>query len=249
MSDQKRVLIAGESWFVYETHVKGFDTFYTSKYEEGVGYLRDALEEKGFDVTYMPNHLVPEHFPFTLEELQAYDCVILSDIGSNTFLLPMPVFEKGEKRPNRLALIRDYVNAGGGFLMMGGYMAFSGIDAKARYGMTPIADILPVKCLDIDDRMEHPEGIVPTVVKEHEAIRGLPKEWPYFLGYNKTLPIPEGDVLMEIDGDPFIAVRDYGKGRTAVFTSDCAPHWGSPAFVDWDYYATIWESLLNYICQ
>lgn len=248
MSDKKKILIAGESWFVYETHVKGFDAFYTSKYEEGVGFLRDALEKSGYTVTYMPNHLVPDHFPFTLEELQEYDCIILSDIGSNTFLLPMAVFSEGQRKPNRLALIRDYVKTGGAFLMMGGYMAFSGIDAKSRYGMTPIADILPVKCLDIDDRMEHPEGVIPKVEKEHEAIKDLPKDWPHFLGYNKTLPIPEGEILMTIEGDPFIAVREYGKGKTAVFTSDCAPHWGSPEFVAWEFYAKIWDSLLTYLC-
>ena len=31
----KKVLLAGESWSSYTTHVKGFDAFYTSVYEEG----------------------------------------------------------------------------------------------------------------------------------------------------------------------------------------------------------------------
>ena len=29
----KKVLLAGESWMSYTTHVKGFDSFYTSVYE------------------------------------------------------------------------------------------------------------------------------------------------------------------------------------------------------------------------
>ena len=31
----KKVLLAGESWMSYTTHVKGFDAFYTSTYETG----------------------------------------------------------------------------------------------------------------------------------------------------------------------------------------------------------------------
>ena len=39
--------------------------------------------------------------------------------------------------------------------------------------MTPLAEILPVEMLNYDDRMEHPEGIVPTVVKaDHPVLSG-----------------------------------------------------------------------------
>lgn len=243
----KKVLIAGESWMSYTTHVKGFDSFYTSVYEEGVGYIRAAMEKAGYEVDFIPNHLAPEKFPYALDELQKYDCVILSDIGSNTLLLPNETFAKGERRPNRCQLIKDYVLAGGGFMMVGGYMSFTGVDAKTRYGMTPVKDILPVECLTVDDRAEHPEGIEPVIVKRHEAIKDLPEKWPAFLGYNITKAIPQGTVLATIDGDPFIAVGEFGKGRSAVFTSDCAPHWGSPEFVAWECYDTLWKGLLDYL--
>lgn len=245
----KKVLIAGESWFSYTTHVKGFDTFYTTKYEEGVGFIKKAIEKAGYQVDYLPNHLAPDHFPTSLEALSEYDVVILSDIGSNTLLLPDSVFSKGQVMPNRLELIKEYVSNGGGFLMIGGYMAFCGIDAKSRYGQTAIADILPVKCLDIDDRMETPNGATPKVVKDHKVISDLPKDWPHFLGYNKTLPINEGDLVMTINDDPFIAVREYGKGKTCVFTSDCAPHWGSPEFVAWEGYDQLWAGILAYLAN
>ena len=39
----KRVLIAGESWTVHSIHQKGFDSFTTTEYAEGVRWLRDAL--------------------------------------------------------------------------------------------------------------------------------------------------------------------------------------------------------------
>lgn len=245
----KKVLIAGESWMSYTTHVKGFDSFYTSVYEEGVEYIRKAIEKAGYEVDFIPNHLAPEKFPVSMEEISKYSCVILSDIGSNTLLLPPKTFSKSIKTPNRCQLIKDYVNEGGAFLMVGGYMSFTGIDAKTRYGQTPVKDILPVQCLNIDDRAEHPEGVVPVTVKKHEALAGLPVEWPHFLGYNKTKAIPEGEVLATIDGDPFIAVGEFGKGKSAVFTSDCAPHWGPPEFVNWEFYDELWKGILNYLTK
>ena len=41
------VLIAGESWVTHSIHQKGFDSFTTTSYHEGVGPLRAALESGG----------------------------------------------------------------------------------------------------------------------------------------------------------------------------------------------------------
>jgi len=40
----KKILLAGESWMSFTTHVKGFDTFYTSVYETGHQFLQAAME-------------------------------------------------------------------------------------------------------------------------------------------------------------------------------------------------------------
>lgn len=246
----KKVLIAGESWVSYTTHVKGFDSFITTVYEEGVGFIREALEKAGYEVDFLPNHLATLKFPTTMEEIKKYDCVILSDIGSNTLLLPPDTFTRGQKTPNRCELIKEYVNDGGAFLMVGGYMSFTGIDAKTRYGQTAIKDVLPVTCLDYDDRSENPEGITPvTVEPSHEALKDVPTDWPHLLGYNKTVANDKGVVLAKVGDDPLIAVGDFGKGRSAVFTSDCAPHWGSPEFIKWEGYTPLWKSIMDYITR
>lgn len=165
----KKVLLAGESWMSYTTHVKGFDSFYTSTYETGEKWLKAALEAGGYEVTFLPNHLANEEFPFTMEELKQYDLVILSDIGANTLLLPGATFNRSEKMPNRCNLIRDYVNDGGALLMVGGYLTFSGVDAKGKWHDTAVQEVLPVEVLTVDDRMEHCEGVKPVTVGEHEA--------------------------------------------------------------------------------
>lgn len=243
----KRVLLAGESWMSYTTHVKGFDSFYTSVYETGEKWLKEALETGGYEVTFLPNHEASEKFPFTMEELREYDCVILSDIGANTLLLPAATFTKSIKMPNRANLIRDYVQEGGSLLMIGGYLTFSGVDAKGKWHDTAVQEVLPVEVLTMDDRMEHCEGIRPVTVKKHEAIKAIPEEWPEILGYNKTLLKPEAELAAVVGGDPFIAFGRYGKGKSAVFTSDCAPHWAPPEFCEWEYYNTLWQGILDWL--
>lgn len=243
----KRVLLAGESWMSFTTHVKGFDSFYTSVYETGEKWLKAALEKHGYEVEFLPNHLATEQFPYTMEELKNYDCVILSDIGANTLLLPVETFTKSIKKPNRADLIRDYVLDGGSLLMIGGYLTFAGVDAKGKWHDTSVQEVLPVEVLTVDDRMEHCEGIRPVTVAEHVALAGIKEEWPEILGYNKTVAKPEAQVAAVVGGDPFIAFGEYGKGRSAAFTTDCAPHWAPEEFCSWKYYDQIWAGILNWL--
>ena len=245
-----KILIAGESWTSHTIHIKGFDTFTTSKYEEGVKWFKEGLEKNGVEVDFLPNHVAAEKFPISLEELKKYDAVFLSDIGSNTLLLTDGVFSRSERIPNRCELIKEYVNGGGSFAMIGGYMSFTGIDAKTRYGETAIKDVLPVKLLDRDDRQETPEGVNPVKIKDHEIFEGIDEGFPYFLGYNKTIACGEcGEVLAEIKGDPFIAIGTFGKGKSLAFTSDFAPHWGSKEFVEWKYYDKFWLNIVNWLTK
>src|SRR5258707_14553340 len=108
-----RVLIAGESWTTTSIHVKGFDSFTTVAYEEGVAALRDALLGAGHDVTFMPNHVAATEFPYAGDELNAWDVVILSDIGSNTLLVPPAVVSRFDAKPDQLAGLLDLEPRGG----------------------------------------------------------------------------------------------------------------------------------------
>lgn len=245
----KKVLLAGESWMSYTTHVKGFDSFYTSSYETGEKWLKKALVEGGYEVTFLPNHLAGEEFPFTMEELKEYDCVILSDIGANTLLLPTATFTKSIKMPNRADLIRDYVLDGGSLLMIGGYLTFSGVDAKGKWHDTSVQEVLPVEVLTVDDRMEYCNGIKPVTVSDHEALTNVSKDWPEVLGYNKTIAKEEAEVAVIVGEDPFIAFGQYGEGRSAVFTSDCAPHWAPMEFCEWEDYNNIWQGIMNWLIK
>ncbi|TDE01162.1 glutamine amidotransferase [Jiangella asiatica] len=240
-----RVLLAGESWNTYAVHTKGASAYTTAGYEEGADQLIEVLGRAGHDVTYLPNHRVVEEFPYTAAELAtAYDVVVLSDLPADSLLLPRAVFVQGERRPNRLRELTEYIHGGGGLLMVGGYMSFAGFEGRARYAATALAAALPVTIAHHDDRVEAPEGVVPVVERDHAVLDGV-TDWPYFLGYNR---VRAGDgVLLSADGDPLLVVGAHGAGRTAAFASDCSPHWGSPAFMAWPHYARFWSQLVTWL--
>ncbi|WP_139691690.1 glutamine amidotransferase [Sporolactobacillus terrae] len=241
-----KILFVGESWVIHMIHTKGFDSFTSTKYEEGATYLLQCLREEGIAITYIPSHEVQLRFPSTLEELKSFDAIVLSDIGSNTFLLRNATFYDMKVEPNPLELIKAFVRQGGGLLMIGGYLSFTGIDGKANYKNTSLADVLPVELMGTDDRVEMPQGVYPETVKERIVTNDLGK-WPLFLGYNKFTPKKDADVLATIAGDPLLVTGRYGEGNTACFASDCAPHWGSKEFVTWKNYKMFWSRLVQFV--
>ncbi|RYG00215.1 MAG: cytoplasmic protein [Caulobacteraceae bacterium] len=244
----KRVLIAGESWVTHSIHTKGFDSFTTTEYNEGVAWLKAALEGGGWEVTFLPNHLAARDFPLTPEDLARYDVVMLSDIGANTLLLHPDTFVRSKPLPNRLHSIRDYVKNGGGLVMIGGYLTFQGIEAKGKWADSPVEEALPVTLFHHDDRVESPQGVVAHVGDTSHAItQGLPSEWPALLGYNKVVAKPDAEVLVRVGSDPLVVAGTYGSGRSAVFTSDCGPHWAPPPFCDWTGYAPLWNNIANWV--
>ncbi|MCK4583481.1 cytoplasmic protein, partial [Candidatus Bathyarchaeota archaeon] len=102
------VLIVGESWVNISTHYKGFNHFVSGTYETGLRWFSEAMERHGLDVTHIPSHVAANDFPFTPDELD-YDCIILSDVGADTFLLHPKTWLHGERTPNRLKALAGYV--------------------------------------------------------------------------------------------------------------------------------------------
>ena len=244
-----RVLLAGEQVTAIGFEIKGFDRFGVASYKEDGQQLHDALVSGGHTVEWMRTSRVAAHFPETMAALADYDVIILSDVGSNSLLFHPQMLAQSVRRPNRLALLRDWVAGGGGLVMIGGWMSFSGIDGRARYHDTPLEQALPVTCTPWDDRAERPEGVVPDVVAPHPVLDGVPEPWPFFLGYNKVTPRAEAEVLLKIGSDPLLALWSYGDGRAAAFTSDCAPHWGPPGFLEWQGYPRFWCNLVERLAR
>ncbi|STS82727.1 Uncharacterized membrane protein [Klebsiella pneumoniae] len=175
-------------------------------------------------------------FPLTLEALQEWDAIILSDIGANTLLLHPDTWLKSRRTANRLTLLHDYVAGGGALMMDRRLLQLPG--NQRRRALPPYRG--GGKCCRYaawpgDDRIETPEGCYAEVTESHPLFNDIPGEWPWLLGYNEVEMHPEGKLLATVagTGHPLLAVREYQQGRSLVWTSDMSAHWLPEEFAKW----------------
>lgn len=245
-----KVLVAGESWTTTSIHTKGFDSFTTVSYSEGVGAFREVLQASGHVVEFMPNHLAAHDFPDTVEQLGGYDVVVLSDIGANTLLIPPDTFTSAVVRPNRLSALKFWVHGGGALAMIGGYLSFQGIEAKANYRSTVIAEVLPVELELGDDREETPEGARCSKTDlEHPITSKLEASWPRLLGFQRLQAKGGAEVLATVNDRPLLVTGEFGTGRTLAFASDIGPHWVPPEFSEWSGFGTLWSAAVSWLAK
>lgn len=249
MNKPLSILLCGKSCMVESHEYKGYNGFSAVRYYEPARRMERLFTSLGHQFTHIPCHLIHRQFPRTLQELQRYDVVFLCDVGGDNFLLLPEMVEDGVRCPNLPRLLRDYAAAGGGVGMIGGYMSFTGRDGKGRWGETGLAEALPVTMLPYDDRVELPEGADLIYEGGDGILGGMPREWPYVLGYNRVSAKKDAQVLLSYQGDPIITVGTFGTGRTLAYATDCTPHWAPAAMNEWAYYPLLWDKLAHWLAQ
>ena len=133
-------------------------------------------------------------------------------------------------------------------MMAGGYLSFQGFQARANFARSPLAEVLPVTMLDYDDRVEVPEGAVPTLdAPNHPVGRAWQQDAPILLGYNRVVAKPEAQVVASVNGDVLIATAEYGSGRSLVWTSDIGPHWCPVEFIQWAGFDGLMASMVRWL--
>lgn len=246
-----RVLLAGESWISTATHVKGFDEFSSTTFHTGADAFIAAAASEGVEIEQMYAHDVPSSFPRTVEALSAYDAIILSDIGANSFVLPPEVFLEGRRTDNPLLALAEWTRGGGGLMMAGGYLSFTGFQARANFARTAVADVLPVTMLESDDRVEAPQGASVALDEPAHPVAagwaGMIDSAPTLLGYNLVRPREDATVVASVGGDVLIATREVGEGRSLVWTSDIGPHWCPEDFLAWQGFAPLVGGMMHWL--
>jgi uncharacterized membrane protein len=250
-----KVLYAADCEMQVTTVHKGMDNYTFSEWIDDSTWLQDVFAGAGIECRHLKVYEVMPSFPTRLEEMQAYDAIILSDVGMNSLSL-LPSFRPPHATPmgeNRVDNLRRYVELGGGLLMCGGYFSFSGYSGRAGFSGTPIEAVLPVLCeRGFDDRVEMVQGYRPELTdagRSHPVTKGLGWDGDYLLlGYNRVKAKPGAEVLATHAGDPQIAVGAYGAGRSMIFASDVAPHWAG-TFVDWPDYAEFWTRAIRWLAK
>jgi uncharacterized membrane protein len=110
--------------------------------------------------------------------------------------------------------------------------------------------VLPSIIEPWDDRVETPEGVVPSVADEaHPILAGIGVEWPALLGYNRFRVKDDAAVLARVGDDPLLAVREVGPGRTLAWASDIGPHWCPDEFVAWSGYRMLMAQAVRWLAR
>ena len=182
--------------------------------------------------------------------------VIVSDVEAKCFGLYPDFFNRSartgqvEVYPDRLEHLTQWVADGGGLMMLGGWLSFSGAREVGGWRRSRLAPALPVECLLGEDLVESSAGFTAELVRPgHPAVRRLPWDsFPPIFGYNELLPRDDADVLVRVrqTGHPLVVAGTHGKGRVFVYASDPAPHWGIN-FELWDGYDAFWRQALRWV--
>jgi uncharacterized membrane protein len=204
-------------------------------------WLKEALQSTGeFAVESVPTwdfyNMPPGGYEKVLAE---HDIVIFSDVEAKNFQLHPQFFNRhlfGTKVltfPDRARLTVEAVKSGVHMMFLGGWLSFNGELGKGGWGRTPLAEILPVECLDVEDLRESTEGFrAEAVERRHPILKGITLDrMPPILGFNRVRPRAGCLVLArwKDEGDP-------------------APHWGCN-FVFWKQYARLWSNVARWLVQ
>jgi uncharacterized membrane protein len=207
--------------------------------------------------------LVPDNelslIPFPAEEifvqnLAQFDLFVLENFSYRRFNLPAA----------HLAGLKGFVANGGALLVIGGEQAFG----TGGYKGTPLEELLPVnlasvpddyvrsKFLPVPSSLSHPLlGVYDTPEESRSAWEGLP---PLF-GYGRFGSVKEGaSVLLTHPREktasgqdlPVMALRNYGRGKVLVVSTDSTWRWRLGAARDWrlaSFYGRFWTRVVQYL--
>jgi uncharacterized membrane protein len=171
-----------------------------------------------------------DKLPETEAEFALFDVIILGDLD-RTFL-----------SKEQMALLRKFVNGGGGLLMLGGHSSFG----PGGYGGTDVEAVLPVHCGTRNQGQERAPFVpqLTAIGEMHPIFEGLKG---YFLGPAGRRPDESLQKLPSLTGCVTVAglksgalnlaihparpeaitlaVQNVGAGRSAAFTADTTWNW------------------------
>lgn len=160
--------------------------------------------------------------------LNRYDAIMFSDVSYSRLT------------SQQVQAIRDYVQLGGGFVMIGGTTSLG----PGGYGGTLIEQVLPVTC---PNSFVEKTLSVQVVYPEHPILQGLPMDTiPTVGGYCVVNPKTGADLVLKTsNGAALLVCWPYGKGRSVVFSSDISWLWGAQ-LKTWAYYETFVTNMLKW---
>lgn len=181
-------------------------------------YILRTKEDVLYDIEQNELSLIPfPHQELFGKDLASFDLVIFQDFDNRKFF-PVVYLEN----------LRQYVEKGGAFMMLGGPQSFAGGD----YGRTPLGEVLPLAVpgaatpfADVSAKVSlTAAGLRHPLTRLHPDASLNARLWQSlapFRGLNAVGEAAAGAVVLaQADNRPFLAVREVGKGRTMALTSN-----------------------------
>lgn len=168
------------------------------------------------------------HFPYDYDELLRMQIIVMCNV---------PARAAGAVG---MAMLRDYVAAGGGLLVFGGHVAYG----MGGWEGSVLRDLLPVKTtgrpcdLVKAQNPARPAGLTPGDLLLDVDLSAPPL--CYY--YHKVQPKADALVVLSVDGgQPCLVARKYEKGYVVCFTGAPTgePQAGENPFWDWNGWATV----------
>jgi len=220
--------------------------------------LADAFRLEA-NVTTLANWTLYRLEPGKLEEsINRSAALVISDVEAKCFHLYPTFFDRARREktivtfPDRLEFIKNWVHGGGGLMMLGGWLSFSGAKEMGGWRRSTLAAALPVECLVGEDLVESSAGYTAEVLlPDHPLAKGLPwASFPPIFGYNELIPRADAEVVVRVreTGHPLVVAGKYGQGRVAIYASDPAPHWGIN-FELWEGYDQFWTGMRKWVSR
>lgn len=210
--------------------------------------LTDSVEAPTGELSLIP---FPTNLLFS-EYLSSFDLVIFHNFKYSPFINPV-----------HLDNIRDYVNNGGAFIMVGGDLSFHGGD----YQRTSLEDILPVSMqrnvptslnekFKVITRKKFSNHPILRLEKNEALSENIWNALPSLQGLNIGLaPLKDAQVLAAFDKKgkasyPLLVIRKPGKGRSMILASDTSWNWN---FIkvgqggSGRYYQKFWDNVISWM--
>jgi len=123
---------------------------YVEGHAQSARYLQAALTNEGLSV----NVVTPGTIPTTIEELDKYDAVVLSDVARNSLT------------DHQMKILATYVrDLGGGFILAGGENNYG----EGGYSKTILEEVLPVT---FETKKEKPDSVAMVIVLDKSGSMG-----------------------------------------------------------------------------
>ena len=176
-------------------------------------------------------------YPKTFEALSQYDVVVL--INANAAWLQFA----------GRAQLRDFVQAGGGLLVLGGNFSLG----QGQFAGTFLADLLPVSVAataDVEPSAK-PLPLTPGGPLAGSLPPGLWKQRPSLYWRHIVQPKPDAQVHVLAGKEPVLLSSTFGKGRVAVFTGTVLgdPPGTSQPFWQWDGWNKLMQNTITWLAR